>query len=378
MFKMQKKNETLNFDNVNESFMEIIFDNSQRNIFTQNNQVNYLNYKQFIYDFDSIEKNLGEKLLPGKVKFNGTAGLKFVTYSFEGFRGNKTSVLSDFAQIYKPKPLINENKQKIYDIIKDKLQNPNDELSKILFSLQLLIYYLTQDKKERDETIKNIIGKLPEYVNLSKECLDFLDNQDLKVHELTGAYSYIELLCFKPIIANLREHYKKKIDEKVIEAINKAFEEKKFEIITKVSLASACRILISRYLVSTRDDTDYNENNKLGLYLNREEVWEQKMWELSESIKENLDKTKRELYSEIIEKDLEILRKIEISEDESLELTLGQALELYQALGGDEQEAYKGIIIKNDDKDEIIAIPKEELGNQKIIKKRGRLGKIKY
>ena len=345
-----KKNETLNFDNINETFIEIIFDGSQRNIFTQKNQVNYSNYKQFVYDFDSIEKNLGEKLLPGKCKFNGTASLKFVTYSFEGFRGNKTSVLSDFAEKYNPKPLTIENKQKIYDTIKDKLKNQNDELSKILFSIQLLIYYLTQEIKDGKDTIKKVLEDMPEYVNLSKECMEFLEKQDLKVNEITGAYSYIELLCFKPIIANLRDHYKKKIDEKIIEDINKSFNEKKFQIITKVSLASACRILISRYLVSIRDDTDYNENNKLDLYLNREEVWDKNKWEKNEQLEE----------------DLEILRKNE--------LTLGQAFELYQALGGDEQEAYKGLVIQNDDdKDEINAIPKEEEGNQKILKRKKKI-----
>ena len=351
-----KKNETLNFDSINEAFNEILFDASHRNIFTQDKNINYLNYKQFIYDFDYIEKNLGEILLPGKVKFNGTETLRFVTYSFEGFRGNKTSVLSDFAGKYNPEPLSNDNKQKIYDTIKDKLQNQNDELSKILFSIQLLIYYLTQDIKEGKDKIKTIIGQLPDYVNLSKECLDFLNNQnDLKVNEITGAYSYIELLCFKPIIANLREHYKKKIDEKIIDDINKSFEEKKFQIITKVSLASACRILISRYLVSMREDTDYNENNKLDLYLNREEVWDQKLWEQNEKIEE----------------DLEILRKNE--------LILGQAYALYQALGGDEKEAYKGINIKDDDdKGEIKANPNEEEGNKKIIKRPKPKPRIKY
>ena len=79
-----KRNEVLNFDEVNKIFMEIIFENSKRDIFTEDNKINYSNYKQFIYDFDSIERILGEKILPGKVKLNGN--LKFVTYCFEGFR----------------------------------------------------------------------------------------------------------------------------------------------------------------------------------------------------------------------------------------------------------------------------------------------------
>jgi hypothetical protein len=343
-----KKNEALNFDIINESLIEKIFESSQRNIFTQKDKVNYLNYKQFIYDFDYLEKILGETLLPGKVKFNGTLNLKYVTYCFEGFRGSKTSVLSDFAGKYKIEPLNIESKQRIYDTIKDKLENQTDELSKILFSIQLLIYYLTQERKDGKEEIKKVLEELPDYVNLSKECLEFLGNQKLIINEIIGAYSYIELLCFKPIVGNLRDHYKKPIDANIIENINKSFEDKIFQVFTKLSLASACRKLISRYLVSIRDDTDFNENNPLDLYLNREELWEKNI-----------------LDNKIFEEDLEIFRKNE--------LKLGQCYELYKLLGGDEKEAYTDIIIKNDDKDDNNVNAKEDV-NKKIIKKK----KIKY
>ena len=91
-----KKNEALNFDTANKEFTEMIYENCKRNIFREDNSINYMNYKQYIYDFDSIEKILGKLILPGKVKFNSHEQLKFVTYCFEGFRGNKSSVLSDF------------------------------------------------------------------------------------------------------------------------------------------------------------------------------------------------------------------------------------------------------------------------------------------
>ena len=174
-----KKNEALNFDTANKEFIEMIYDNCKRNIFREDNSINYMNYKQYIYDFDSIEKNLGELILPGKVKFNGHEQLKFVTYCFEGFRGNKSSVLSDFSGKYKQKPLNIETKQNIYNLIKDKLENQNEDLSKILFSIQLLIYYLTQEGKESTDAIKTIIGELPDFVTLSKECIDFLNNLNL-------------------------------------------------------------------------------------------------------------------------------------------------------------------------------------------------------
>ena len=325
-----KNNEVLNFDKADESFMEIIYENSKRNIFRDNNQVNYMNYKQFIYDFDSIEKNLGEIILSGKMKFNGHENLKFVTYSFEGFRGSKSSVLSDFSAKYNQKALSLENKQIIYDSIKDKLKEENDELSKILFSIQLLIYYLTQVRYKEDDEINTILEGLPEYVTLSPECIDFFKNQKLKVEDITEVYSYIELLCFQPIIANLRDYYKKPIEEEKSKNILKLFEDKTFKVITKVHLASACRKLISRYLVSTRDDTDYSENNKLVLYLDRDEVWTE-LWKE----KDKLNEEEKNMEEEKFKEDLEILRKEE--------LILGQAYELYNLLGGDKIKALEGI-----------------------------------
>ena len=344
-----KKNSILNFDEVNETFNDIIFANSKRNIFTNNDEINYFNYKQIIYDYESIERILGEMILPGKVRFNETENLRFVTYEFEAFRGDKTSILCDFLNIYnKQENLSPMKKQKLYEKFKIKYENEIDKFCKILFSIQLLIYYLTQDKKEENEEIENIIKNLPEDINISKEFEEFFENQNFKVKEIFEIFSYIELLCFKPILYNLREHYKMKINENVAENIIKSFEDKKFKIITKITLASACRKFISRYLVGLREDIDFNENNRLDLYLYFEEFWDKKQWEQN---------------SDIIESDLQILSENKI--------TLGQCLELYYLLGGDESEIYKDIIIKNEDE-------KNDDEEEKIIKKRKKKSHIKY
>ena len=340
-----KKNEVLNFDKINELFMEIIYENSKRNVFMEDDKINYLNYKQFIYDFESIEKKLGEIILPGKVKFN--ENLKFVTYCFEGFRGDKSSVIADYEGKYQSISLTNEKKQKIYDSIKDKIQNKNNDLTKLLFSIQLLIYYLTQDRRDDNDDINVIIGNLPDYVNLSKECIDFLKKQELKVKELSNLFSYIELLCFQHIIDNLRDFYKKEIDGNIEENIKNLFEENKLKIITKIDLASACRKLISRYLVSMRDDTDYNENSLLVLHLDREELWPKDY-----SCQKN----------ELLKNDLDILSKYE--------LTIGQCYKLYNLLGGDENKVLEGINIKTEEKKDEFSEKTNKEGPLNFIKKR--------
>ena len=50
--------------------------------------------------YGNCKSNLGEILLPEKVKFNGHEKLKFVTYCFEGLRGNNSSILSVFSEKY--------------------------------------------------------------------------------------------------------------------------------------------------------------------------------------------------------------------------------------------------------------------------------------
>ena len=343
-----KKNEVLNFDKANEQFMEIIYENCKRNIFRDDNSINYMNYKQYIYDFDSVEKILGEYILPGKVRFNSHENLTFVTYCFEGFRGSKSSVLSDFAGKYRQIPLSKENKQIIYDSIKEKLENQNEDLSNILFSIQLLIYYLTQERKGEKDDIKTIVDELPDYVKLSVECKEFLEKQKIKVEELGEVYSYIELLCFKPIINNLRDYYKKDIKAEKAEEILALFDKKKITSFTKIDLATACRKMISRYLVSTRDDTEYSEKNELALYIDREELWGKK-WEKDE---------------EKIKNDLLILGKEK--------LTLGQSYELYNILGGDESKTMEDINVKKDKEEGEEEKDNDENEGEERIKRRDK------
>ena len=316
------KNEIINFDKINAIFMEAIYENSRRNIFSENNNINFMNYSQYIYNFDSIEKYLVEILLPGIAMFKDIKDLKFVTYCFEGFRGNNSIILPNFFEAYKQISLSIEKKQILYDLIKDKMKNENkNDLLNILFSIQLLISYLTRVVKKESDEIELIIEELPNSVELSKECIEFFKKQKLKISELSEVYSYIELLCFNPIVNNLREYYKKKINIDVGQKILKSFEGNNLKNIKKIYLASACRKFISRYLVGKREDTDYNENNKLYLYLNREDIWPIELWK----------------NEEIIEQYLEIIKREDIS--------VGQSYELYNLLGGDENLLFESIKI---------------------------------
>ena len=348
-----KKNEALCFDIVNENFNRYIYENSKRNIFRENNTINYMNYKQFIYDFDEIEKILGEIILPGKVKFNSHEKLRFVTFCFEGFRGDKSSVLTDFTDKYKQVPLNFENKQIFYDFIIKKYNGKTTELSNILFSIQLLMYYFTQEIQREKDEIKTLIENLPDYVILSKECIHFFEEIKLqiKLEDLVGVYSFFELLCFKPIINNLQDYYKKPIDENIKKNILNSFEgeDKKFKLITKKNLASACRKFISRYLVSTRNDTEYFEEMDLSFNLTRYEFWPPEYFDDEDIFNNEINLLKNE------------------------KITNGQCFELYNLLGGDETDEMKGIQIKIEEEKDINDFDdSDEEGEERLVQREDR------
>ena len=97
---------------------------------------------------------------------------------------------------------------------------------------------------------------------------------------------------------------------------------KKFVLITKNNLASACRKFISRYLVSTRMDTDYDEKRDLYADLKRYEFW-------GKDIIDNF---------ELLEKELDNFK--------DLQLKVGQCYKLYELLEGEENDELKGLKLK--------------------------------
>ena len=342
-----KKAETLNIDDeVTEEFSIQLFSNCKRDIFSNDKKINYINYKKLIFDFDFLEKYLGRQLLINKTRFNDYTKLKYVTYCFEAFKENKNSILVEFKKYYiKQKSLDINYKQKIYDYITELLIDNNEGFQKILFSIQLLIYYLSQENKNPKDEITIIIRDLPFYVNISNEAKNFFEKLEIKVEELLEVYLFIELITFNSIIKNLNEKYKKKFDNnKTIEDIKLLFEQNKFTIIKKHDLYTACRKIISRYLINNVEDIDGNENNLLELYLDREELWKKEIWDKND----------------LLNNDLNLLK--------TFKLTIGQCYELYMLLKEKEDIDLKGIELKKDfEKDHNKLMQSSEL---KIIPKK--------
>ena len=258
------------------NFLHLISLNSYRNIYYKNNndiKINYLNYNHFIYDFNIIEEELGKILLTGKRLFN-TNNIKFVTYCYEVFRGEKSSTLIDFIELYPPKTLNEEEKKNLIDYIIEKNTYNTYDFTQLLFSLQLIIYYLTQEKKPVDFTLSDVINSLPDYLNISDDCKSFCEKfYKFSVSQLFEAFSIIELFCFDIISKNLKDDFKIDLEKDKIEKINNYFKNGVQKLIEKIDLASACRKLISRYLISKRSDNEINPDNLLSLYLTKTDLW---------------------------------------------------------------------------------------------------------
>ena len=286
-------NEVINKDFPDNSiyinFLHLLNLNSTRKIFYQignfedkNNKsitkLNYFNYNNFSYDFEAIEEELGKILLTGKRLFN-TENLKFVTYCYEGFRGEKSSTLIDFIEYYSPKKLNDEELNQLYEYIVEKTEyNTAYNFTQLMFSLQLIIYYLTQEKKPVESKINDVILNAPDYLNICDDCKQFFEKfYKFSIEKLFDIFSFIELFCFDLICKNLKDEFKLELEKPLTNEINNYFDDGVEKLIEKKELASACRKLISRYLISKRSDNDINPDNLLSLYLVKRDLWN---WEI--------------------------------------------------------------------------------------------------
>ncbi len=137
------------------------------------------------------------------------------------------------------------------------------------------------------------------------------------------------MISFDSITKDLKNKYKKILDKKTIDEIKQLFKKSQLLIIKKNDLCTACRKIISRYLINNVEDIDGNENNLLELYLDREELWNKEIWKKNELLK----------------KDLNILKEFKI--------TIGQCFELYFFLKEKEDIELKGIALNKELEDDM-------------------------
>ena len=73
-----------------------------------------------------------------------------------------------------------------------------------MFSIQLLIFYLSKENENIEKTLKEILLKIPNYVQINQELKLFINkNGTFKLKHLLTIYEYIERLCYNQIEENV-------------------------------------------------------------------------------------------------------------------------------------------------------------------------------
>ena len=307
-------------------FNDVIYAYSERNIFGENGKINYSDYNTFVYDYDSMEEELGKIILPGVCLFEGEDNLNFVTYWGEGFRGGNSSMISKFYGKYKQIDLDVDEKKIVFNYISNMNKNKSNKANqrrkydfKYFFgSMQILLFYLTEKGvMSESEKIINIIKEAPGYLKLSNDCKSFFYNEgrNFTLNKVMNLFFFFEHLCFEDLADTLQLEYQQKIPEetknKIIEKLVK--QNNPNDTINAKNLGAATRRLISRYLAGKLEVTDIKEDRDLSFELSREELWEEKIGKLEDLMDLIMDKVNE------------------------FKLTVGQAYDFYNIIGDDDR-----------------------------------------
>ena len=353
-------NEIIDLDRINKNILsDIVVKNTIPNIFNlykTEKKIDFLNMNSFEHNYENIEKEIGSLLLPGLRKFKSDE-LRFITYKYEGFRGSKSSIITNFNEKYPQRELNSEQIKYIFNFIDkeeniDKKNNTNKKsIKKMLFSLQILIDYIQRENYDKLESLYDIIKKLPKQVNICDELKQFFRNDnknDIKkendfillninnnnenkenkdsngiyfsISTLISIFELFEHLCWDSYKENLVGDYLQKIDaawgKKIIDYFN-GVQYNPGKIIKRITFNTALRRFISRYLAGKRGENEINENNTLANEILRPELW-------------------KPFFTESESFEVEIAEIMSVMTDEfDGSLKVGQALELYNLLGGD-------------------------------------------
>ena len=309
------ENDIIKLPSIDSIMNEIIIKNSYQK-----------NFGIIKYNYDFIEEELASKILPQIKKFvsNNENCLRYVIYQFEGFRGNKSNIITKFLEKYKPNKLSKEELQIIYEynLTINEPNNNNNKLVKILFSLQVLINFILENNNNKDELILNIIlqNEKNENIALLKDLFNkdkIRENKLFKVDSLMNVFNIFEMLCWDKIKENLLIDYKMEINDNIknkFDLFYKDNEDKRY--ITRIKLATALRRFISRYLSGKRNQNEFNENNNLFFYLSKYELWDEYQFTESKEFNDELN----ELFSD---------------EKNNCLIMVGHAMAIYEYIGGD-------------------------------------------
>ena len=280
---------------------DMIFKYSMRDIF-KNKKIDFKEFKKSIkFDFDSIENELARKILPGVKLFvsdDANEPIKFISYLYETFRSNRSSIITNYNDKYPSRKLTFEEEKLLYSFIKEKKNKKQSFNIDIMSSCQILIDFIQKENFNKNKTIVSVIQDLPKYIEIDDLLKSFFientevmneintnenNNNDINdqniqmfsINTLINIYQLIEFLCWPEFKNNLNEQYKMHLTDEMKVVIKKVLDQYITEdsVLKKQDIANATRRLISRYLSGKRGDTDIDEMKKLFEFIKRADLW---------------------------------------------------------------------------------------------------------
>ena len=168
--------------------IEIILTNAYKEYnFDKNNNIKYDNcYRKIIFNYDKIEKTLGNNIYSGIKKFiPSNIGVRKMKYKDEKYNEIDNDILYDFQKKYEKAELNENEKQNIQKFLENKNKN---YCYSFLISMQFfMIYILSKSSvfKKEDDLFRDVIEKMPlanmdktqkEDNNIMKSFLEFTKN----------------------------------------------------------------------------------------------------------------------------------------------------------------------------------------------------------
>ena len=281
---------------------------SKRDIFSSNNTINYTNYNTFIYDLDSIEKELGEKILPGKCLFEENE-LKPIIFWGEG----NPEILTSFVKKYPQEKINEKEKEKIKEKIKTIYQDEN-LVKEFYESFQILFFYLNENKNVINigNNLDYLLDIIPKDLNISEEFYNFLKEEGkfFKLNKIIEIYLYFEHLYFALLYIKQEEKFKN--DDIDLEIINKID-----NFLNKEEFFKALRRYITRYLFGNQNMLDIKDENLIKEFY-KSDLWGIDQMNNFDEVKNFLDKKSKDfnvkvgeafiIYENFGEKDKEVIK----------------------------------------------------------------------
>ena len=309
-------------ENIYKNLENLILSCSMRNIFEEENKINYKFYNNIEYNYDYIEEELGKIILPGKKRFR-IKGIKFIKYLYEGFRGDDSSILVEYNTRYIQRELTNDEKESLNELLK--VNNSSKFYNEVFSSLLILMNHIISENYEQNYLIYKIIESLPNYARLNEKLVNFFkakyefysEEKVYTINTLVSIFEYFEALCWVDMKKNILEDYQLELNEKAQTFILDYFENNHDKLINKKNFVFALRKLISRALVGTRQETEIKSEAKLKLYITRSDLWNKEIVE-----NDSFDKEIEDIFKE--------------------DILVGQSLKLHELLDG-ENILFEGI-----------------------------------